>query len=87
MPLCFPDPNPSDVFRRIVNNRSSAKIILSPSEMVIRSYSLAQVIVVLPTGQEPVAQQVPAMTEWGMIFFMLFAGGVSVYYLRRKRIG
>ncbi len=29
---------------------------------------------------------VPAMTQWGMIIFMMFAGLVSVYYLRRSMI-
>jgi hypothetical protein len=28
---------------------------------------------------------VPSMTEWGMIFFMLFAGAGSVYYLKRQQ--
>jgi hypothetical protein len=28
---------------------------------------------------------VPTMTEWGMIIFMVFAGLVSIYYLRRQR--
>jgi cysteine-rich repeat protein len=29
---------------------------------------------------------VPTMNEWGMILFMVFAGVVAVYYLRRKRL-
>lgn len=29
---------------------------------------------------------VPAVTEWGMIVFLVFAGLGSVYYLRRKKI-
>jgi hypothetical protein len=28
---------------------------------------------------------VPTMTEWGMIIFMVFAGLGAVYYLRRQR--
>ncbi len=28
----------------------------------------------------------PTMTEWGMIIFMVFAGMVSMYYLRRKGV-
>ncbi len=35
-------------------------------------------------GQPQIA--VPTMNEWGMIIFMTFAGFVSVYCLRRKRI-
>jgi len=29
----------------------------------------------------------PTMSEWGMIVFMIFTGLVSVYYLRRRRLG
>jgi hypothetical protein len=32
-----------------------------------------------------VPKPVPAMNEWGLIAFMLLAGGVSVYALRRRR--
>jgi hypothetical protein len=35
-------------------------------------------------GSGPV-QSVPSMNQWGMIIFMLLAGLVSVYYLRRQR--
>lgn len=36
-------------------------------------------------NNDPVA--IPTMTEWGMMFFVLLAGLVSIYYLtRRKRI-
>lgn len=34
--------------------------------------------------QQPPAV-VPTMTEWGMIIFMVFAGIVSLYYLRKQR--
>ncbi len=32
----------------------------------------------------PSAASVPAMTGWGMIFFMLLAGLGSAYYLKRQ---
>ena len=47
---------------------------------VFRS-ATAQVAVVVPAAPT----QVPTMTEWGMIFFMLLAGLGSVYYLRRRK--
>ncbi len=31
-------------------------------------------------------QRVPTINEWGMIIFLILAGVVSVYYLRRKKI-
>ena len=34
---------------------------------------------------QTVATPVPTMNEWGMIIFMVFAGLVSLYYLRRQR--
>jgi hypothetical protein len=34
--------------------------------------------------QQPPAV-VPTMTEWGMFIFMVFAGIVSLYYLRKQR--
>jgi hypothetical protein len=33
---------------------------------------------------EPPTTQVPTMTEWGMIIFIVLAGMGSIYYLRRK---
>jgi uncharacterized repeat protein (TIGR01451 family) len=47
---------------------------------VFRS-ATAEVAVVVPAPPT----QVPTMTEWGMILFMLLAGLGSVYYLRRRK--
>jgi uncharacterized repeat protein (TIGR01451 family) len=47
---------------------------------VFRS-ATAEVAVVAPTPPT----QVPTMTEWGMILFMLLAGLGSVYYLRKRK--
>ena len=50
-----------------------------PSGPNVSRSASAQVDVV----SAPPPTQVPTMNEWGMIFFMLFAGIGSVYYLRR----
>lgn len=36
--------------------------------------------------QPQVVTPVPTMTEWGMIAFMVFAGIISLYYLKSKRL-
>jgi hypothetical protein len=35
--------------------------------------------------QAPPQTAIPAMTEWGIIIFMILAGLGSVYYLRKQR--
>ena len=45
----------------------------------IRGQILASPIV------QPIAQAVPTLTEWGVVVFMLFAGLISVYYLKKRQ--
>jgi hypothetical protein len=35
--------------------------------------------------QNPCTTAVPTMSEWGMIFFMVLAGGGAVYFMRRQK--
>jgi hypothetical protein len=39
----------------------------------------------VPEQQQQPPAVVPTMTEWGMFIFMVFAGIVSLYYLRKQR--
>jgi len=39
----------------------------------------------LSVSTAPAVTAVPTLNEWGMIIFMMLAGGVSIYYLRRQR--
>jgi hypothetical protein len=69
----------NNVTAGFTNTATASGNVGGPTGPPIQDSGTAQVNINTP------ATDVPTMTEWGMIFFMLLAGALSVYYLRRQR--
>lgn len=78
--------DPTQAFLGIIDEVRISNIIRSPDWIETSFNNQDDPLSFLAFGVQEVFVPAPAMTEWGMIIFMLFAGIISVYYLERKII-
>ena len=52
----------------------------------VLSLQQIQALALVHPAADAFAKAIPSMNEWGMILLSLMAGGIAVYFFRRRRI-